>query len=118
MKSLLIPIISGLIIALLLASPAAPAKAEFFTGNDLLARMKGTTMEQVQALGYVQGVVDAYSSVVICPPDNVTAGQVRDMIKNYLENLPAKRHFSADSLIGEALEKVWPCKQKRQGSPI
>jgi len=96
----------------------AMARAEFFTGNDLLARMNGTTLEQVQALGYVQGVVDAHSSVIICPPSNVTAGQVRDMIKNYLDNSPAKRHYSADVIIGDALEKVWPCKQNRGGNKL
>jgi hypothetical protein len=118
MKSLLIPIISGLIIALLLAAPASPAKAEFFTGNDLLAKMNGNTSDQLQAIGFVQGVFDVYVHVTICPPNNVTAGQLVDMIKNYLTNIPATRHKTAESLINEALSKVWPCQQRRQNTPI
>jgi hypothetical protein len=88
------------------------ANAEFFTGNDLLTRMNGSTLDQMQALGFVQGVFDVYVDVTICPPSNVTAGQLNDMIKNYLTNIPAHRHLTAESLINQALKSVWPCKQQ------
>jgi hypothetical protein len=99
------------LIAIALFVPSM-ASAEFFTGNKLLSLLNGTTLDQVQALGYIQGVFDAHSSVIICPPGNITAGQVNDMVKNYLSNTPALRHYSADTIIGEALSKVWPCQDK------
>lgn len=75
------------------------ARAEFFTGNDLLRLINGNGYEQIQAIGFIQGVFDVYVSVTICPPSRVTAGQLNDMIKNYLTNVPATRHKTAESLI-------------------
>ena len=43
------------------------------------------------------------------PPRNITAGQAQDVVKRYLENNPEKRHFSADSLVINAVAQVWPC---------
>lgn len=91
------------------------AQAEFFSGNDLLKKFNGDTVDQIIALGYVQGAVDALSGSILCLPPTVTAGQVGDMISNYLRNTPAERHFSADSIISKALITVWPC-AKRKGS--
>jgi hypothetical protein len=34
------------------------------------------------------------------------------MIRNYLENMPAIRHKTAESIINDALKKVWPCPQR------
>lgn len=85
------------------------AHAEFFTGNKLLGLLQSNTLDQVHALGYIQGVFDAHMGSSICPPSNVTAGQVNDMIKNYLENSPAIRNKTADIIIRDALKSIWPC---------
>ncbi len=85
------------------------AHAEFWDGNTLHQRLNGTQIEQSIALGYVIGVSDALQKATHCIPSNVTAGQIRDMMKNYLENTPANRHFSADSLISSVLKSQWPC---------
>jgi hypothetical protein len=98
-------------IAALLFIPAM-AQAEFFTGNQLLSRLNGDSLDRVQAIGYIQGVSDAYVRIVFCPPDNVTAGQLSDMIRNYLTNSPASRHRTADALIAEAFAQVWPCAKR------
>jgi hypothetical protein len=102
------------LLAALLFAPTL-AHASFMSGNEVLSRMNGNSMEQIHALGYVQGVVDGYTDLFICPPSNITAGQVRDMVKNYLTNLPAQRHRPADVLIREALSSVWPCKRNNRG---
>ena len=99
------------LLAVLMCVPVM-AHAEFLDGNRLLALMNGTTSDKIQAIGYVQGVFDAYSSLLICAPATITAGQVNDMIKNYLTNSPAIRHHTADTIVGEALGKVWPCEKK------
>ena len=121
MKSFFIPLVAGIIIAMLLAS--TPAKAEFFSGNDLATKLNSSnTIDQAVALGFIQGVFDVYVSITICPPNNaagITAGQLNDMIKNYLNNNPALRHHTAESIINEALKALWPCKQpRRNGIPI
>jgi hypothetical protein len=87
------------------------AHAEFFSGNDILAKLNGELIERVQALGFIQGVYDVYVSVTFCPPKGVTAGQVRDMTRDYLTNNAPSRHRTAESLINEALKQAWPCAQ-------
>jgi hypothetical protein len=89
------------------------ANAEFFSGNQLLSDMQGSTVEKSVALGYVMGVADTLTNATICPPSSVTAGQVQDLIKIYLEANPALRHFTADSLIRNKLESTWPCQRGR-----
>ena len=103
-----------LLVALLMVP--AMARAEFFTGNQLLTLLQSReVMDRMQALGYIQGVFDANMYLVVCPPSNVTAGQVNDMIRNYLENTPATRNRTADRIIQEALKSVWPCQNRTPG---
>lgn len=116
--SVLIPVVAGVLIALLLAPKKA--NAEFLSGNDLLQRQSSSdSLDRVNAMGYVMGVFDVYVRVTFCSPSMVTVGQVNDMIRNYLSNNPAIRHRSAESLINDALKQVWPCKnQNKGGGPI
>jgi hypothetical protein len=99
------------IIATLLFVPAM-AQAEFMSGNTLLRDMKGDAMEQMMALGYVLGAADSAINVTVCTPPGIKAGQVYDMIKNFLESAPDIRHYSADIIIKTRLEAVWPCKDQ------
>jgi hypothetical protein len=92
---------------------AGSAHAEFLSGNELLSRINGTGIDQALALGYVMGVFDVQHSSGVCPPGQVTAGQVRDIVKNYLERTPQNRHMTADVLTLVALGIVWPCKQQK-----
>ena len=101
-----------LILALALVAGTAQA-GSFWDGNKLYSKLRGETMEQMQALGYIMGAADAFDTATVCAPLNVTAGQINDMIKNYLENYPAVRHLAADSLISLVLGRMWPCEKKR-----
>ena len=100
-------------IILLVVSGTAHA-GTFWDGNKLHNKLQGNTLEQMQALGYIMGVADALDTATVCAPTNVTAGQLNDIIKNYLENTPAVRHLAADSLISAVLGRVWPCQKKGQ----
>jgi hypothetical protein len=105
-----------LLVALLMVPTMA--HAEFFTGNRLLEKLNSTEFgERMQALGYVQGVFDAGQYIKHCAPDNagVTAGQAQDIVRNYLNQNPATRNFSADLLITDALKKIWPCASQNKG---
>lgn len=89
------------------------AHAEFWDGNELFARMTedGTFYKKGTAMGYVLGVYDALQGITHCPPGNVSAGQVYDMVKLHLEKIPAARHLPASSHVEYVLTKAWPCKK-------
>jgi len=90
---------------------AGSAQAQFKTGNQLYSQMQGNQMEQMNAIGYVQGVSDAFQGAVACIPTTVTAGQVYDMTKLHVQNNPTDRNLSADFLIMQVLRAAWPCKK-------
>lgn len=97
----------------------AMAHAEFETGNSLLADLQSSSIGQrMHALGFVKGVADVYVNVTFCPPNNsagITAGQLNDMVKNYLEINPAIRHRTAESIINDLFKRTWPCPTNNRG---
>jgi hypothetical protein len=96
------------------------AHAEFVSGNDLFSKLNSTDYsDKHYALGYILGVFDAGQSVRHCTPNNagVNAGQVQDIVKQYLNANPAIRNFSADLIVTDALKRIWPCATKPQGRP-
>lgn len=100
----------AIILALALAGSA---HAEFVDGNKLLNQMKDSAyFNQGHALGYVAGVADMGLGVVHCAPSNLTAGQLNDMVRNYLENTPAERHLTGDTIVNKVLKTVWPCAKR------
>jgi hypothetical protein len=98
-----------LVTASCLAALTLSAQAEFVDGNKLLSDMNGTHGLQMSALGYVMGVADALAGVIVCLPTNVVAGQINDMVKNYLTNVPRERSLSADIVVTKVLKDTWPC---------
>lgn len=99
--------------ALILAVFSTAAQAEFQDGNKLLSNLKDSAyFSQGYAMGYIAGIADMGLGVVHCAPANVTAGQLNDMVKNYLENTPAERHLSGDILVNRVLKTVWPCAKR------
>lgn len=95
------------------------AHAEFWSGNDLLGKLQNPPgYETAQALGYIMGVFDATRGEEHCPPDNITAGQVRDMVRQHLESTPATRHYVADIQVRYVLGKAWPCAKKNKGGGV
>ena len=100
----------------LVALCATTAHAEFWDGNKLLNHIKSESMyRQGMALGYVMGVHDTMQEINHCPPPNAQAGQVLDMVENYLTNVPAQRHKSADSIVMHVLKTAFPCRDSRGG---
>ncbi len=106
---------------LCLALVAGSSHAYFKDGNKLLAELNsntGTNVLPAVGLGYITGVADALYGVTNCPPENVTAGQMRDMVKNYLDNTPAIRHLPANQIVSHVLKSVWPCAAAPGGRPL
>lgn len=98
---------------------ASGAHAYFKDGNKLLSELKdntGTNIFPAIGMGYITGVADALYGITNCPPANVTAGQVTDMVRNYLDNTPAIRHLPANQVVSHVLKSVWPCPATPSGS--
>jgi len=97
---------------IILAFAISAQAAEFKTGNILLGEMNHPdSLNQMVALGYVQGIADANDGITHCLPDGITAGQVRDMTRNYLISNPAIRHLLASLIVGHVLKSSFPCKK-------
>lgn len=96
--------------ATLLLCISAPASAEFMSGNDLLERLRSKDeTPRIVALGYIMGAADAGNTVNHCLPANATAGQVRDVVHQWLEKTPTVRHHSADVIVNAMLGMAYPC---------
>ena len=105
------------IIAALALVASTTASAQFYNGNDLLHRMdSGDSSQNMLAMGYVAGVVDMTRGEYHCAPANVTLGQVRDMVRNYIYNNPANRHMNGSVLVALPLVEIWPCPKKKGGN--
>jgi hypothetical protein len=89
------------------------AHAEFMDGNQLLNDLRGDSHDRMFAMGYVVGIADAIRSISFCPQSNVNAGQLRDMVRNYLDNTPAVQHLTGDVIVSHVLKTTWPCAQRR-----
>ena len=93
------------------------AHAQFVSGNKLLERMEGSNpYERGFSMGYIMGVADFGFGFNHCPPESVTAGQVRDLAQQYLQANPATRNQSADLLVMRSLRAVWPCADRKGSS--
>lgn len=101
------------IIAASLLALCATAHAEFKDGNSLYDDIRSSTnFSQGVALGYIMGVTDALRGITHCVAENVTAGQIHDMVEQYLKENPSLRHFTADLIVSRVLGRVWPCPKK------
>ncbi|MDQ0024334.1 hypothetical protein J2X90_002132 [Variovorax paradoxus] len=111
--------------ALLLCCASMHAGASFMDGNKLLSGLEGHPLDIAASRAYVMGIADYSQSVKALTgrnvafdacfevPDGVTAGQLGDVVKIWLQKNPQHRHFSGPSLVTAALAAVYPCAAKR-----
>ena len=99
---------------LLAALLATSAHADFKNGNDILNNINNDNYyNKGHSMGYIMGLLDAYSNIFICPPSELTGGQAQDIVKNYLVQNPATRHQGASGLVYSALVEFFPCKKTK-----
>lgn len=101
---------------------ALPASAQFYSGNKLweVCSEKGAAFNFGVCSGYVLGVYDSIMSPIsqrsvlarICEPDQLQAGQLRDIVINYLQARPEERHMQASVIVMNALARAYPCSPK------
>jgi hypothetical protein len=116
-------IILGVIWTLALCTCASMAQADFFTGNDLKARLvawedksNNDSVSSSIGAGYVIGVADAFNGIYICLPASVTLGQVSAIVLKYLNQHPEDLHKWASVLSYNALIASFPCKKKNDAA--
>lgn len=107
------------IIALLAAPAAAGAEGiGVATGNELLATCSSEDRIRMSAcIGYLQGfshgvIVESYEAHArkpFCMPEQVTLGQVRDVVIQGLQRNPATRHIESSVLLMLLLQQAFPC---------
>jgi len=102
-----------LLVSLLLV--CSTAQAQYQNGNSLYADLTSRTVaEQMFALGYIIGVTDSFIRGEVCPPTDVTQGQLLDVVTSYLASRPQTRHQPADVLVVLALRQHWPCREAKK----
>ncbi len=109
---------SGLIaVCLSLTVPADAAMTG--TGNELLETCKNESsmFSSGACLGFVQGVTEGLllqagtfkQKPLVCLPEGVTFGQMRDVVVKYLSEHPELRHYTGAQLTVLALANAWKC---------
>lgn len=88
--------------------------AGFLTGNELYDACKSSS---AICLGYIEGITDAIdvsrvNGAEACIPEHVTVGQVREVVKLYLQQNPQTWHAGASGLVATALSTAFPCKNE------
>lgn len=66
---------------------------------------------QSMILGYVTGINDGLEGLIICTPQQVTAGQLVSIVEKYLRDNPDKWNQVASIIVKDALVSAFPCKQ-------
>lgn len=95
------------------------AHADFKDGNKLLSELQSQdNLDWGISMGYIEGVADAWNGVTHCMSSNTTAGQLRDMVKQYLERNPAIRHYLAERVIREVMKATFPCAKQPSGRTL
>jgi hypothetical protein len=112
---------SRLAVISLLLLASLPAAAGYDNGNRLYEDCSSANyFNRGYCGGYVVGIVDAIESLqrsrvmastTLCIPDDVSKGQLVDVVTKYLGDNPQKRTREAAGLVPEALNDAFPCKR-------
>lgn len=95
---------------------AAPARAEWMSGEQLEEACSARTpVDRAMCLSYVIGVLDGLRSSERPPkvPDDVSAGQVRDVVAQYLASHDEARALPGRTVVKAAIVDAWPTIQPK-----
>ena len=106
----------ALIVGVFLVAVCGSVQAEFFSGNDLKARLEDWELTNSSdyrgaslGAGYVVGVHDALSAIAVCSPTQVTVGQITAVTLKFMRANPEVLNLTADRVIAKSLRGTWPC---------
>jgi len=98
---------------LVLSAVTVCAQASFLSGHVLKERLADAhdSSSRGMAVGYIAGVYDTSSGVLICSPTEVTTGQLAAIVQKYLADNPQTLHITAHQLVINALSAAFPCRK-------
>jgi hypothetical protein len=111
---------SATLLLLLVSASAHSQRVSTMTGNTLLEACESKdAFQHALCLGYIQGAtdIDAMDGATFperrrsCVTENVTNGQIEDVVVKYLRDHPEERHLLAAILVVRAVAKAFPCKR-------
>lgn len=106
-----------LTILVTMSSPSTQQLRSFVSGNALHDHCQDAVRRMICA-GYMTAIADLLSATpdeeffgrLVCLPNGVTNGQLREVGSRYLANNPATRHAAAAELVVAAFAEAWPCR--------
>ena len=110
-----------LVLVVALALSGSHAGAVLFDGSELLRKLQSINpVDRAAAVGYVASISDTNEAFFVTNavgpfrcfaiPAGVTADQLGDIARNWLEKNPEVRSENAIRLVSRALADSYPCK--------
>lgn len=99
---------------------ATPARAEWMSGAQLHEACSAKApVDRAMCLSYVIGVLDGFRSMERPPkvPDDVSAGQVRDVVAAYLASHDEAQTLQGRMVVKAAIVDAWPDIQPKVTPP-
>ncbi|QOV93343.1 Rap1a/Tai family immunity protein [Novosphingobium sp. ES2-1] len=99
---------------------ATPARAEWMSGAQLNEACSAKApVDRAMCLSYVIGVLDGFRSMERPPkvPDDVSAGQVRDVVATYLASHDEAQTLQGRMVVKAAIADAWPDIQPKVAPP-
>ncbi len=106
-----------LVLLAALLAPAAAHPGHFMNGADMMnACASSHPLDQAQCLGYLMGVADSFAAMqyvmgtsLVCLPDDVTAGKLREIFLQYATTHPAELDSQGRLAVEAAFVDAFPC---------
>ncbi|MBF9150734.1 Rap1a/Tai family immunity protein [Novosphingobium jiangmenense] len=98
----------------------SPARAEWMSGEQLQEACSAKApVDRAMCLSYVIGVLDGFRSAERPPkvPDDVSAGQVRDVVAQYLAGHDEALALQGREVVKAAIVDAWPESQPKAAPP-
>ncbi|MFN3457573.1 MAG: Rap1a/Tai family immunity protein [Novosphingobium sp.] len=98
----------------------SPARAEWMSGEQLQEACSAKApVDRAMCLSYVIGVLDGFRSAERPPkvPDDVSAGQVRDVVATYLAKHDEALALQGRMVVKGAIVDAWPEIQPKAAPP-
>jgi len=97
---------------------ASPARAYFLDGDELMnhcsINVADGRFDPAICVTYIMGAHDAFMFQRLvrnqprCTPRNLTAGRLREVVVDYLQDNPDNRVMDASALVWNAIIAEWP----------
>lgn len=88
---------------------ASSSNASWISAGQLNDMFFGGEYERGAATGFVAAIAATADGTVACIPNNVTIGDIKEVVAITLQEIPQHFHRSADVVTAVILRSAWPC---------